>query len=260
MTMAATPASSFAHIMHELNEASGTPATRWAEVLGAPFGSAAFAVRHAAVMEAFHYTARAIEAEPPGRAREARHAQLPAWWKSVVGPEIPWNQNHNMALDEQSLRMLDTTAERLEELQAGGHSEDPDSAKLDDLLAQAQKWLADVLEERTLNRGLQLTLAQHLESLIWTIENAERFGVGLVIPAADRASGALMRATTSTPGLWNRWGKGLVAFVAAITVLTTGYNQAVDAVEHTHTIIQELAPGGAGEPASNEADTGRPGD
>ena len=256
MTIAATPASSLAHVLREVSEMNGPPRQRWETVLDAEFGTPEFTLRHAAVMETFHYTARAIVAEPAGKGRDARLAQLPAWWQSVVGPAAVWDRSDSdVSLDAQSLRFLDLTAERLEDLHAGGASGELDPALLDDLLGQAKEWLKEVTAERTLNRGLQMTLIQHLENLIWTIENAGRFGVGLVVPAADQASGALLRATASNPGLWQRWGKKVAAFVSAIVLLLTGYNQGVDAVEHTVSIVQgELGAGDAGSGGSVAAD------
>lgn len=251
-----TAAGSLAHILHELSDAAGSAQQKWATVLDAKVGTTEFAVRHAVVMDMFHLTAQAVRAQPESRASQYRWSRLEPIWHALVAPEIAWSRGDMLLpLDSHVLGDVDLIAENLADVEG---EDAPSEIALEDLRRQANEWLDTVKADNGLSRGLRATLTEHLTTLIWCLDNAERFGSGLVIPAADRASGVIARAITSSSSP-RTWAQRAGAFFAAVALVAGQADVALTAIEHDVDMVKQLLPGDAhldGD-AHNEKDTSR---
>ena len=211
---------------------------RWGATLEAEPFSTNFALRHAAVTSLWRETVGVIGALPQSATRDRRLAYADSWWRAIVMPEVHWGdgQRHQM-IDQPALDILDATAEYLEQLDGGTQPEPPVGA-LDSLRTQAEEWIARVQDTNGLSRGLTASLLDHLNNLIWCIDNADRFGVAPVVAAAEQATGGLVRTAFGT--MQATWGQHLSTFVAAITLIATGLTQTNIAIDQGQNLYQEI--------------------
>lgn len=212
---------------------------RWGTALEAEPFSTTFALRHAAVTSLWRETVGVIGALPQSATRDRRLAYADAWWRAIVMPEVHWGdgQRHQV-INQAALDMLDATAEYLEQLD-GGTQPEPPAGALDSLRTQAEEWIARVQDTNGLSRGLTASLLDHLNNLIWCIDNADRFGVAPVVAAAERASGGLLRTALVT--FQTTWSQHLGTFVAAITLVATGLTQTNVALDQGQDLYREIA-------------------
>lgn len=227
------------HILTQVHEAEGANVrVRWETVLEANLSSKPFALRHAAVTSLWTETVGVIEALPASPTRDRRLSYVESWWRAIVMPEVHWgdNQRHQI-IDQASLDMLDTTAECLEQLDGDTQIGLPEEA-LAALRTQAEEWIARI-QNGGLSRGLTTSLLEHLNNLVWLIDNADRLGVAPVIAAAERTTGGLLRTGIATlqPAAW--W-QHMTKFVAAITLVAGGLTAVNNVIDHSQGIYREI--------------------
>lgn len=230
-----------------LNDSEGAhPFARWEQVLDAQQATPEFAERHAAVVMLWRETVASIRALAGSSTRERRLAYATTWWRALVLPDRNWSEQKNIPfLDQASLDILDVTAEHLGELDGRWLSQDVDSA-LNSLRTAAEGWVSVVGEDEALPRSLRVALGERLESLIWFIDHADRFGVASVVRSGETASGALLRAAVDHQRM--TWTQRLVGLVGAITLVSTGLNQSSAAIDYGQEIYREIEAGVTGQP------------
>lgn len=229
------------HLLMQVEEAEGANLrVRWASVLAAEPYSVDFSLRHAAVVGLWRDTVGMINALPASPTRERRLTYAEAWWQGIVLPDVHWGENkRHSVLNQAAFDMLDTTAEYLEQLDGGAQPTGlPDDA-LRDLRTQAEEWIDRVQQAEGLSRGLGASLIEHLQSVIWLIDNVDRFGSAPIVAAAEQATGGLIRAGFSTlqPAAW---AQHLAKFVAAMTLVATGLTQTNVAIDQAQEIYREI--------------------
>lgn len=227
-------------LLKQVHEADGANVrVRWQSVLEAEPFSTTFGLRHAAVTSLWTETVGVIQALPASTTRDRRLSYVESWWRAIVMPEIHWGDNQpHQIIDQSSLDMLDTTAEYLEQLD-GGTQDGPPEGALGALRVQAEDWIDRIGTTDGLSRGLTASLVEHLNNLVWLIDNADRFGVAPVVAAAERATGGLLRAGISTLQS-SAWAEYLGKFVAAITLVATGLTQTNMAIDQGQDIYREI--------------------
>ncbi|MFJ8430318.1 hypothetical protein ACIQ9P_03335 [Kitasatospora sp. NPDC094019] len=237
------------HLILERVRDSGAENFReaWSSVLGAEYGSGAFAARHAEVCLLLADVTRQIGGLSE-RSRERLERYVNAWWSAVVQPEFSWGDSARRpagVLEPSHLDHLESAADIIAATFRGS-SAAPTGGGLDQLREQCAHWLG-MVEDRDnfeLPEALRDTLANQIRHLVWLIDNVALVGVSRVSQEAVSVVGSVAHAShvlrPRDEQSESRWKRSMVSLVAALGLFTTGAVGAREAIEAGDGLVREV--------------------
>lgn len=220
----------------------------WEEVLGEPYGTAEFSLRHAEVVGLFGRTVSRLFALPEGHRARVRYSRyVPNWYTAVV-PYSAWHtagQPASSVISQGDLDHLggfaDWVAERDRDLGEGI----PDAA-MDRLREGLDTW-KELLAEAALPESLRDQITAQVSHIEWLLSQIDLFGPQPVIQGASSLVGTGLQALAFAPTFGKKIARASARLTAAIAIITAPIavgNNLYAELEVMGENIQELAERG----------------
>lgn len=201
----------------------------WPSVTGEAATSSGFAKYHAEVVGLFSEVVEAPSTLAPSR--QVRYElYVPAWWAAIVRPNNDWagsGQGQAKIIDQASLDLLAALADVVENRASISGTSNPQASEI---LAKAVGLLiVDAEGDTELSGPVREQILADLRHVAWLLANVDRFEVGHAVAAAEKVTGTVVVAATTTGS--KRLKKVGLGRVAALTMAAGGLDQRGD---HRH--------------------------
>lgn len=222
----------------------------WQDALEEPYGTSDFARKHSEVVGLLVDAQSEIASIENERVRNRVEKYLNTWWNALIRPSDNWTQfSARDLISDSDLDMLGTACDLISS-QRGGLNSTSAASDLASLRAECDEWLSLISDTSEIaNDSFREALLTQIKHLVWLIDNADTFGISVIVQRGDQITGALVREAAREGAVKNtgRFRDRINGFVTALTLVANLIHSSqviYDAADHAlpaaEKIIKEI--------------------